>query len=161
MDVKYFLKVLEKEGYPNPDVQSIAKMVGYNLDYFLSDLKEVVGENAVGEFCEKAVAKLTGNKGIRVDLEGSDGDEYVYVHIYPIFYDEDESENDIISNHAWGESRILGTNENGDEEYMTIQEIIDNTGMGEWSELDDLLDHIKYKAYNTVFNNCGFGIWWR
>ena len=43
---------------------------------------------------------------------------------------------------------------------MTIQEVIDNTDMGGWSDLDELLDHIKEKANSIVYNNCGFYIWW-
>ena len=161
MNVEYFLKVLKKEGYPNPSVESIAKFVDYNLDDFLRDLKKILGERGVTQFCEKAIAKLTGEKGLRIDLEGPYGDEFCYIHIYPIAYDEDESENDVISNHGWGESRILSTDpETGEADYLTIQEVIENTDMGGWGELDELLDHIKSEAYNKVQSNCGFGIWW-
>lgn len=159
-EVNYFLKVLSKEGYPNPDVKSIAAMMDYNIELFLLDLKEEIGEEGVVDFCEKAIEKLTGREGLRVDLDGPNGDEYCYVHIYPIYYHEDESENDVISKHGWGDSKILSTNEEGEGEYMTIQEVIDNTDMGGWSDLDELLDHIKEKAYNKVYQNCGFGIWW-
>lgn len=160
-NLKTFLKVLKKEGYPNPNTSTFAKYVNYDLEGFLYDLKEEIGENGVVDFCDKAIEKLTGKEGLRIDLDGPNGDEYVYIHIYPIFYNEDESENDVVSNHGWGDSHLLGTNEDGVEQYMTIQEIIDNTGMGEWSELDELLDHIKTKAYNKVYYNCGFGIWWQ
>lgn len=160
-NLKTFLKVLNKEGYPNPNTSTFAKYVNYDLEGFLYDLKEEIGENGVVDFCDKAIEKLTGKEGLRIDLDGPNGDEYVYIHIYPIFYNEDESENDVVSNHGWGDSHLLGTNEDGVEQYMTIQEIIDNTGMGEWSELDELLDHIKTKAYNKVYYNCGFGIWWQ
>jgi hypothetical protein len=44
---------------------------------------------------------------------------------------------------------------------MTIEEIINNTDMGGWSELDELLDEIKSQAYNKVYYNCGFGVWWQ
>lgn len=159
--LEYFLKVLAKEGYPNPSVDSIAKMLDYDLNDFLRDLKDVLGERGVTQFCEKAVHKLSGEKGIRVDLSGPNNDEFCYIHIYPIAYDEDESENDVISNHGWGESRILSTDpETGEADYLTIQEVIENTDMGGWGELDELLDHIKSEAYNIVYNNCGFGIWW-
>lgn len=159
--LKLFLKTLEKEGYPNPSVQSIAQMVGYNLDDFLIDLKIEVGDKGVVDFCDKAIEKLSGEKGIRVDLDGPRGDEFVYIKIYPIHYDEDESENDVISSHRWGESEILDIDpDTGEEHYVTIQMIIDNTDMGGWAELDELLDYIKEKAYNIVYSNCGFGIWW-
>lgn len=159
--LKNFLILLERVGYPSPRTSSVADQVGYNLDNFLSDLENELGDKGVVDFCDKAIHKLTGEQGLRIDLGGPNGDEFVYIHIYPVFFDEDESENDIISNHSWGDSHLLGTNENGEETYMTIQEIIDNTGMGEWGELDELIDHIKSKAYNKVFYNCGFGVWWQ
>ena len=159
-EVNYFLKVLSKEGYPNPDVQSIATLMGYDNNDFLLDLKEEIGEEGVLDFCEKAIEKLTGDKGLRVDLDGPNGDEYIYIHIYPLYYSEDEDANSIISNYGWGDSKVLSTNEDGEAEYMTIQEVIDNTDMGGWSELDELLDHIKDKTNNIVYKNCGFSIWW-
>lgn len=160
-DLKSFLKVVSKFGYPNSELKSLALMAGYELDDFLVDMVNEVGENGVVDFCDKAIEKLTGKKGLRVDLDGPNGNEYVYIHIYPIYYSEDEDVNSIISNHKWGDSRVLSTNENGEEEYMTIQEVIDNTDMGGWSELDELLDHIKDKANNIVFKNCGFYIYWQ
>ena len=69
-EVNYFLKVLSKEGYPNPDVKSIAAMMDYNIELFLLDLKEEIGEEGVVDFCEKAIEKLTGKEGLRVDLDG-------------------------------------------------------------------------------------------
>lgn len=159
--LKLFLRILNENGYPNPDVVDFAKMIDYDLDNFLSDLQKELGDDGVLDFCKKTINKISGEKGIKIDLDGLNEEEYCYIHIYPIFYDKDESENDIISRSIWGESHILSTNEEGEGEYMTIQEIIDHTDMGGWSELDELLDHIKEKAYNKVFANCGFGIWWQ
>lgn len=159
--LKLFLRILNENGYPNPDVVDFAKMIDYDLDNFLSDLQKELGDDGVLDFCKKTINKISGEKGIKIDLDGLNEEEYCYIHIYPIFYDKDESENDIIIRSIWGESHILSTNEEGEGEYMTIQEIIDHTDMGGWSELDELLDHIKEKAYNKVFANCGFGIWWQ
>ena len=74
---------------------------------------------------------------------------------------KNESEYDIISNYSWGESRILSTDDEGEDVYITIDELIKDTDMGEWSNLNDLIDSIKESAYNKVFSNCGFGIWWQ
>lgn len=156
-DVNYFLKVLKREGYPNPDVESIAKMVGYDLEDFLLDLKNEIGEEGVVKFCDNAIKKISGEDGIEIDLE--DG-EFCNIHVYPKYYDEDESEMDVISESEWGDSRILSTDENGEEHYATIEKIIDDTDMGEWSNIDELIDHIKMKAYNYIYRNCGFGVWW-
>lgn len=160
-EVNLFLKVMKSEGYPNPNTQSIAIMVGYDLDNFLYDLKQEIGDEGVLDFCTKAINKLQDEDGLRVDLDGPNGDEYCYIHIKPMFFDEDETVNDVVSTSSWGKSKILSSDmETGEETYKTIQEIIDETDMGGWSELDELLDHIKAKAYNIVFQNCGFGIWW-
>ncbi len=152
------MKVLQKEGYPNPDVTSIAKMVDYNLDDFLMDLKEEVGDDGVLDFCDKAIKKLSDGKGIKVDLE-TDGQEYVVVNVYPIFYDEDESENDVISRIEIINSKLLTSDGYGNETYKTLPEIEDEVGMGEWSDYDEMMDHIKMKIYNHIFSRCGFGIW--
>lgn len=160
MNVKYFLKVLEKEGYPNPDLLSIVNVLGYDLDDFLPDLEKEIGNKGVLDFCKKAIVKLTGKKGLRIDLPGPNDDEFVYLHLYPVDYDPDESENDIVCNHGWGESKIISKVSDGSEIYSTIQEIIENSDFSDWTDLDDLIEQIRTLAYNEVFNNCGFGIWW-
>jgi len=78
MDVLTFLKILTKFGYPNPSILAIANSVDYNLDYFLLDLKKEMGENGVVDFCDRSIEKLTGEKGLRIDMGGPNGDEYVY-----------------------------------------------------------------------------------
>lgn len=156
-ELNIFLKVLNKFGYPNPNVINLARMSDYNLNKFLNDLFDEVGEDGVIDFCEKAINKLQGEDGLRVDLGG----EYCYIKIFPQYYDKGESETDIIVHSDWGDSKILSSDPvTGDEGYFTIQEIIDTTDMSGWSDLDELLDHIKGKAYNIVFQNCGFGVWW-
>ena len=156
-ELNIFLKVLNKFGYPNPNVINLARMSDYDLNKFLNDLFDEVGEDGVIDFCEKAINKLQGEDGLRVDLGG----EYCYIKIFPQYYDKGESETDIIVHSVWGDSKILSSDPvTGDEGYFTIQEIIDTTDMSGWSDLDELLDHIKGKAYNIVFQNCGFGVWW-
>jgi hypothetical protein len=66
----------------------------------------------------------------------------------------------VISTHQWGNSRLLTTDDDGNEIYVTIEKLIDDTDMGGWGELDELIDHIKMKAYNHINKNCGFGVWW-
>jgi len=160
-NIKTFLRAVEKTGYPNPQVVEIAKAISYNLEDFLPDMEEQLGNEGVVDFCDKAIEKLGGKKGVRVDLNGPNGNEYCYVHIFPIYYDQDESKSDIISNHRWGDSKILSTDPETEKEgYFTIQELIDDADMGSWGDLDELLDHLKYQAYSVVYKNCGFGIWW-
>lgn len=157
--VNSFLKVLNKFGYPNPDLVSIANMVDYNLEQFLIELKEEIGEDGVLDFCRKAISKLQGEDGMRVDLE-TDGKEFVVVKIQVNNYDERESENDVLASYKILESKILTTDVNGNETYKTIEQINDELDMGEWSEYDEMIDHITMKIYNYVFSRCGFGLWW-
>ena len=159
-DVKLFLRVLQTEGYPNPNIVSIAKMVGYHLDDFLLDLKHELGDEGVTDFCVRAIDKLQGEDGVRVEL--SNPEEFCYVHVIPLFFDEDETENDIICQSTWGESRLISTDmETGEETYKTIHEIIEETDFSTWSELDELIEDIQINTSNIVYNNCGFGLWWQ
>ena len=157
-DLKVFLKVLKSEGYPNPEIQSIAKMVGYDIDNFLLDLKNELGEDGVLKFCDNAIDKLSGKTGMKVDLE-TDGQEYVVVNVYPLFYDEDESENDIIVRIEIIDSKIFTQDEDGYDIYKTLPQIEDEIGMGEWADYDEMMDHVKMKIYNYISSRCGFGIW--
>lgn len=157
--LKRFLKVLNSVGYPNPNIESIAKVMDFNLEDFLVELKEEIGEDGVLDFCRKAISKLQGGYGIKVDLE-TDGQEYVLVKIQVNNYDEEESENDVLASYKILESKILTTDEDGNETYKTIEQINDELSMGEWSEYDEMIDHITMKIYNHVFSRCGFGLWW-
>jgi len=134
-------------------------MVGYNLDDFLIDLKNELGYDGVVDFCDKAIEKLSGENGFKVDLE-TDGQEYVVVNVYPIYYDENESESDVISKLEIKESNILTQDENGKDVYKTVPQIKDEMGMGDWAEYDEMMDHITMKVYDYVRKRCGFGLWW-
>jgi hypothetical protein len=159
-DIKMLLKIFKKVGYPNPNVKTIANTLDYDLDHFLPDLKEEIGEDGVIDFCDKAIEKLSGDKGIKIDYGGTHN-EFVYMNIYPIYYDEDESQYDVVCNYSWGESKMYVENpETGNGEYKTIQEVISEADMGDASDLEDLLDSIRGDVYNVIYQNCGFGIWW-
>ena len=58
-DLVPFLKLLTKVGYPNPEIQTIARMADYNLEEFLPDLVEVLGEEKADEFTQKALNKMS------------------------------------------------------------------------------------------------------
>lgn len=161
-DVKTFLKMLAKVQYPSQKVHSVASMLDYNMDHFLPDLVDELGEKGVVQFCDKAIEKLSGKDGIKITIDGPDGSEYCYIHIHPVFYDKEEHENNVICNYAWGDSRILSTDpEIGEKTFKTIEEIINESDMSDWSELDELLDHIKNQANDKVYWNCGFGVLWQ
>ena len=69
-NIKIFLKLLNKVGYPNKDIISISQMAGYNLEYFLPDLINEIGEDKTNWFVSEAFSKLSTKDGIRLNLAG-------------------------------------------------------------------------------------------
>ena len=158
-NLKTFLKILNKVGYPNPDVVSIAKMIDYNLEEFLPDLVAEIGEEKADEFTEKALNKMSTPKGIRIK-DKDDSKEYAYIIIHNPRLDLDNDETTVLCDWSWGETKILHQDDDGTETYKTIQEIGEDIGMGDWADYDEFVDNIKEECNQLVFNNCGFGIWW-
>ena len=158
-NLKTFLKILNKVGYPNPDVVSIAKMIDYNLEEFLPDLVAEIGEEKADEFTEKALNKMSTPNGIRIK-DKDDSKEYAYIIIHNPRLDLDNDETTVLCDWSWGETKILHQDDDGTETYKTIQEIGEDLGIGEWSDYDELVDGIKDDCNKLVFSNCGFGIWW-
>jgi hypothetical protein len=159
-DLKTFLKVLKKVGYPNPNVESIAKMVDYNLEEFLPDLVAEIGEKKADEFTEKAINKMSTSDGIRISNLYDDPNQYAYIHVFNPRLDLENDETTVLCDWSWGETQILHQDEDGNETYKTISEIIEDLGMGDWAEFDELVDGIKADCSDIVYYNCGFGIWW-
>ena len=58
--LKTFLKVVQKLGYPNPSPDSlvIANSINYNLNNFIEDLILEVGEEKAYEFVNKTFSSL-------------------------------------------------------------------------------------------------------
>ena len=159
-NLKTFLKVLNKVGYPNPDIQSVAKMVDYNLEDFLPDLVAELGQEKADEFTEKAINKMSTPKGIKVTNIYDYPKQYAYIDVYNPRLDLENDETTVLCNWSWGDTNLLSQDDDGNETYKTIEEIGDDVGMGDWAEYDELIDEIKEDCNKLVFKNCGFGIWW-
>jgi hypothetical protein len=159
-DLKTFLKVLSKVGYPNPDVHSIAKMIDYNLEEFLPDLVAEIGEEKADEFTEKALNKISTPEGIRINNLYDDPNQYAYINLHNPRLDLENDETTVLCDWSWGETQILHQDEDGNETYKTIDEISEDLGMGDWAEYDELIDGIKDDCNKIVYNKCGFGVWW-
>ena len=158
-DLKRFLNILTKVGYPNSDISSIAKAVGYNLENFLPDLVEEIGQEKADEFTEKALKKMSTPEGIKIqDLD--DPQQYAYINLLNPRLDLDNDETTVLCDWSWGDTNILLIDDDGSESYRTIQEIADEMGMGEWADFDEMVDDIREDCNQLVFKNCGFGIWW-
>ena len=154
-----FLRVMNKMGYPNPSTKSIANSIDYDLDNFLPDLVEEVGEIKADEFTEKALSKLSEDgKGIRVPLD-DENHNYIYLEIHQSRINLDETEDAVLIDWSWGDNVLTGVDENGEEYDSNMDEIYENMGMGEWGEFDEMIDNIRDVCYEHIRNNCGFGIW--
>ena len=158
-NLKTFLKVLNKVGYPNPQVESIAKMIDYNLEEFLPDLVAEVGEEKADEFTEKALNKISTPEGIKVQ-DKEDPEQYAYIILHNPRLDLENDETTVLCDWTWGDTHIFFRDDDGNESYKTIQEIADEVGMGDWSDFDEMVDDIREDCNRLVFRNCGFGIWW-
>ena len=156
-----FLKVLNKVGYPNPDLDSIIRMVDYNLEDFLPDLVEEVGEEGADDFIERAISKVyNGDKGIRVTVNDGDYGEYAYIKLENPHVSLENDDTTVLSRWSWGDTKILTTGEDGEETYKTMEQISDETDMGDWGEYEELVEYIKSNCNDFMYRNCGFGIWW-
>ena len=156
-NINTFLKVMNKMGYPNPSTKSISNSIGYNLDDFLPDLIEEVGEIKADEFTERALSKLNkdGN-GIQIPLGDT---KYIYLQIHQSRINLDETEDAVLIDWSWGDSRLGALDEDGNEYDATLEEIYDNMDMGDWGDYDEMIDNIKDLCYDFIRENCGFGIW--
>jgi hypothetical protein len=158
-DLKRFLNILTKVGYPNPDVSSVAKAVGYDLENFLPDLVEEIGQEKADEFTEKALKKMSTPEGIKIqDLD--DPQQYAHINLLNPRLDLDNDETTVLCDWSWGDTNIFFKDDDGNESYRTIQEIGNELSMGDWSDFDTMVDDIREDCNQLVFNNCGFGIWW-
>jgi len=158
-DLNRFLKVMTKMGYPNPNTISIARSMDYDLDNLIPDLVEEFGEEGADEFTERALGKLSeSGKVIRVPLD-DENDNYIYLYIHQSRIDLDETETQVLVDWSWGENKLTGVDENGNEYDSTMEKLYDDIGMGDWGEWDEMIDNIKSECYDYIRDNCGFGIW--
>ena len=158
-NLKTFLKVLTKVGYPNPDIDSIAKMMDYNLEEFLPDLVAELGEEKADEFTERALNKMSTQDGIRIQDE-NDPKQYAYIKLHNPRLDLENDETTVLCDWSWGDTNIFSKDDDGNERYKTIEEIGEDIGMGDWADYDEMIDDIREDCNKLVFSNCGFGIWW-
>jgi len=101
-----------------------------------------------------------GDKGIRVTLNDGDYGEYVYIKLEEPHISLENDDTTVLSRWSWGDTKVLSTGEDGEETYKTMEQISDDTDMGDWAEYDELVEYIKSNCNDFMYRNCGFGIWW-
>lgn len=158
-DLVPFLKLLTKVGYPNPEIKTIANMAAYNLEDFLPDLVELLGEEKADDFTEKALKKISTPEGIKIQ-DKEDPEQYAYIILHNPRLDLENDETTLLCDWTWGDTNIFFRDDDGNESYRTIEEIGEDIGMGDWADFDTMVDDIREDCNKLVYKNCGFGIWW-
>jgi hypothetical protein len=156
-DLKTFLKVAQKLGYPNPSPNSlvIANSINYNLNNFIEDLTIEVGQERANEFVNKTFSSLgaTYSPGIKIDLSDRVGEtgSYVYLIINGFdFVEGDDEFKEVWIHYTWGDSRLID-----DEGPKTLDDIYDEVDLGTMGEYDDLMDDIQYECISQIFKKTG------
>lgn len=157
-NLKTFLKVAQKLGYPNPSPNSlvIANSIDYILNNLLQDLLMEVGEERANEFVNKTFSSLgaTYSPGIKIDLSDSVGEtgSYIYLIINGFDFAEGDDEfKEVWIHYTWGDSHLIH-----DGEIKTLEDIYDEVDLGTMGEYDELMDDIQYACQNDIFNKTGF-----
>jgi hypothetical protein len=151
-NLKGFLRVLEKFGYPNEKFESLSKFSGYNPDEFLENLMEQLGEDKTLNFIGKTFDKLSdGNKGIFVPLWLPE--EFVYLIINNYHVDLDET-SCVIIDWDWGDSKIF---DEFKKDWVTLEQI--NVAEDNW-EVEDFYDAVKEKVSDFTHSRTGFCLQW-
>ena len=156
-NLKTFLKVAQKLGYPNPSPNSlvIANSIDYTLNNLLQDLIMEVGEERANEFVNKTFSSLgaTYSPGIKIDLSDRLGEtgSYIYLIINGFdFVEGDEDYKEVWIHYTWGDSRLIN-----DEGPKTLEDIYDEVDLGTMGEYGDLIDDIQYECISQIFKKTG------
>jgi hypothetical protein len=155
-NLKTFLKVVQKLGYPNPSPNSlvIANSINYNLNSFIEDLILEVGQERANEFVNKTFSSLGANShGIEIDLSDRVGEtgSYIYLIINGFDFAEGDGEfEEVWIHYTWGPNELIH-----DGESKTLEDIYDDVDLGTMGEYDDLMDDIQYECISQIFKKTG------
>jgi hypothetical protein len=156
-DLKTFLKVAQKLGYPDPSPNSlvIANSISYNLNNFIEDLISEVGQERANEFVDKTFSSLgaTYSPGIKIDLSDRLGEtgSYIYLIINGFDFAEGDGEfEEVWIHYTWGDAMLIY-----DDEEKTLEDIYDDVDLGTMGEYDELMDDIQYECIQEIFKKTG------
>ena len=153
IEVKNFLKILQKAGYPNtnPDTITIANAASYPLESFIKNLSEEIGMEGTQEFIEKVFSSLglTYHPGLKLELGGGD-----YMHLIINDFDLVEGEGEDITevwiHYSFGENRLTIN-----ETPTTLADIWDEADMGDIGEVSDIQYEIQDEFRDYIYTKTG------
>ena len=156
-DLKTFLKVAQKLGYPNPSPDSlvIANSIDYTLNNLLEDLITEVGKEKSNEFVNKTFSSLgaTYSPGIKIDVSDRVGEIGSYIYLIINGYDfaeGDEEYKEVWIHYTWGNNQLIH-----DGTGLTLDELYDEVDLGTMGEYGDLIDDIQYECISQIFKKTG------
>jgi hypothetical protein len=156
-DLKTFLKVAQKLGYPNPSPDSlvIANSINYNLNNFIEDLILEVGKEKSNEFVNKTFSSLgaTYSPGFKIDISDRVGEigSYIYLIINGFdFVEGDEEYKEVWIHYTWGNNQLIH-----DGTGLTLDELYDEVDLGTMGEYSDLIDDIQFECIFQIFKKTG------
>lgn len=158
-NLKTFLKILEKTGYPSTSTYAttVAKMVNYPLGtHFLVDLLNEVGDSKTFEFIENTFSELgaMSSPGLKIDLSNTVGETGSYIYLIINGFTLGRTENDTLEvwiYYTFGKSQLIH-----DGEIKTLDDIYEDVGLGEMGEWDDLIKSIEDECIDYLFLTTGF-----
>jgi hypothetical protein len=154
MEVKNFLKVLQKSGYPNPnpDALTISRFSSYPLESFIKNLSEEIGMEKTHEFIEKVFSSLglTYHPGLKLELGGGD-----YMHLiineFDLVKGEGEDITEVWIHYSFGENRLTIN----DDTHTTLADIWDEADMGDMGEVSEIQDEIQDEFRDYIYAKTG------
>lgn len=167
MNFKSYLKYLNTIDYPKQteNLLEVSRYLSYGPEEFQNDLLSNLGVVGTADFVGKTFKKLglMSSPGYKVNVETT-GEKGSYVHLivnsFEIIETNEEGELPfhVWINYSWGENEIIH-----DGESLTIDDIYEDVGMGDWSEWDEFMDSIqddvKYEVYKQTEFFLHFDSW--
>jgi len=154
--IRNFLRVLNKFGYPNDNTIFLAESSNYDIDDFLPNLMDELGEEGVISFCQNAINKISTSEGIRIEFGKN---EYIYSIVNVIGYDDEEySEQDVAVKIKFTDAKIWHEDDEGVGSYVTMDHLL-HTYFDNYYSLESELEIFQSSLYNYIYKKCGFGIW--
>jgi hypothetical protein len=160
-DIKIFLKILKRFGYPkpNPNTKSIAKLSGYLLPNFLIDIKKEYGNEFTTQFVKNATDGFLGpEKILKLDLTPlAYGPSYGTFLIEPFEYDPSFGSHGIYCRYYPLESKIFWDN---NLNTKTFKEIFDDCLEKDLNNIwEYFVSDVEKIISSYVYDNLGFEIY--
>lgn len=154
--LKLFLKLVEKLGYPSPEVSKLMDYMEYSPHHYLMDLQVELGNYETRLFILKTFSKLKNYKDfIKIYIPSAPEGSWVALKIRDIEIKKNDSEF-IELDWEIPESYITDP-ETG--EGKTIAQIQDDADMGEWADVSDFIDNLLLDCVDYILENTGFRVY--